>query len=60
VFAPFAEAMSQAMLLPAAILLVGLVAALSFARPEHQQRPATGPVADDTATSPATGSPVAS
>jgi hypothetical protein len=50
--------MSEAMLLPAAILLVGLVAALSFARPEHQQRPATGPVADDTA--PATGSPVAS
>ncbi len=37
-FAPFSEAMSQAMLLPAAILLVGLVAALSYARPQHQVR----------------------
>jgi EmrB/QacA subfamily drug resistance transporter len=56
VFAPFAEAMSQAILLPAAILLVGLVAALSFARPKHQQRP----VAEDAVSQPATGSPVAS
>ena len=36
VFAPFSEAMSQAMLLPAAILLVGFVAALCFGRPSHQ------------------------
>jgi hypothetical protein len=30
--------MSQAMLLPAAILLIGLLAAVSFARPKHQVR----------------------
>jgi EmrB/QacA subfamily drug resistance transporter len=40
VLAPFAEAMSQAMLLPAGVLLVGLVAALSFERPQHQTRAA--------------------
>jgi hypothetical protein len=38
VMTPFSEAMSQAMLLPAAVLLVGLVAAASFARPKHQMR----------------------
>jgi EmrB/QacA subfamily drug resistance transporter len=38
VFEPFATAMSQAMLLPAAILLIGLLAAVSFARPKHQVR----------------------
>ena len=32
--------MSQAMLLPAAVLVIGLVAALSFARPKHLVRPA--------------------
>ncbi len=36
VLAPFSEAMSQAMLLPAVILLLGLVAALGYARPRHQ------------------------
>ena len=38
VLVPFSEAMAQAMLLPAAILLIGLVAGLSFARPLHQVR----------------------
>jgi EmrB/QacA subfamily drug resistance transporter len=33
--APFAEAMSQAMLLPAAILVLGLLASLLFERPQH-------------------------
>jgi EmrB/QacA subfamily drug resistance transporter len=33
----FSEAMSEAMLLPPAILVVGLLAALSFTRPKHQQ-----------------------
>jgi EmrB/QacA subfamily drug resistance transporter len=36
VFEPFAEAMSQAMLLPAAILVIGFLAAVFFARPKHQ------------------------
>jgi hypothetical protein len=39
VFAPFSEAMSQAMLLPPAILVLGLLAALAFQRPGHQTRP---------------------
>jgi EmrB/QacA subfamily drug resistance transporter len=34
--APFAEAMSVAMLLPAGILLLGLLAVLFFERPRHQ------------------------
>ena len=38
VFTPFAEAMSQAMLLPAGILVLGFLAALAFARPRHQVR----------------------
>ena len=50
VFSPFADAMSQAMLLPAAVLVIGLVAALSFARPKHLVRP----VGAHTATVPAT------
>ena len=33
----FAEAMSDAMLLPAAVLLVGVVAAFFFERPAHQR-----------------------
>ena len=36
VMGPFADAMSQAMLLPAAILVVGLLATLAFERPRHQ------------------------
>jgi hypothetical protein len=39
VFAPFSDAMAQAMLLPPAVLVIGLVAALAFARPAHQVRP---------------------
>ncbi|WP_371303542.1 DHA2 family efflux MFS transporter permease subunit [Nocardioides sp.] len=37
VMEPFSKAMSEAMLLPAVVLVVGLVAAVSFARPRHQQ-----------------------
>ena len=39
---PFSEAMAQAMLLPPAVLLLGLLAAVCFARPRHQQAPAVG------------------
>jgi EmrB/QacA subfamily drug resistance transporter len=39
----FATAMAQSMLLPAAVLLIGWVAALCFATPRHLQRPATEP-----------------
>jgi hypothetical protein len=35
-FAPFSDAMSQAMLLPPAVLTLGLLAGLAFARPRHQ------------------------
>ena len=35
---PYAEAMAQSMLLPAGVLLVGLVAVLCFARPGHLNR----------------------
>ncbi len=38
VLAPFAHAMAQSMLLPAGILVIGFVAAISFARPSHQVR----------------------
>ena len=38
VLEPFASAMSQAMLLPPAALLLGLLAAAAFARPAHQTR----------------------
>jgi MFS family permease len=40
VMVPFSEAMAQSMLLPAGILLIGLAAALSFARQVHQVRAA--------------------
>ena len=33
---PFAEAMAQSMLLPAVVLLLGLLAVLFFERPRHQ------------------------
>ncbi len=51
--APFAAAMGQSMLLPAAVLLVAIVAALCFAPPKAPERrpaaaaPAQGAVADD-------------
>ncbi|MET0837781.1 MAG: DHA2 family efflux MFS transporter permease subunit [Marmoricola sp.] len=38
VFASFSTAMSEAMLLPAGILVIGLVAAVCFARPTHMMR----------------------
>ena len=43
VFAPFSEAMSQALLLAPAVLVLGLLAALAFDRPQHQVRRAPGP-----------------
>ena len=43
--APFASAMAQALLLPAVVVLVGLVAVLGFATPRHLLRPAPEPVA---------------
>lgn len=39
---PFAAAMAESMLLPAAVLLVGFVAALCFARPERECENAVG------------------
>jgi EmrB/QacA subfamily drug resistance transporter len=38
VFTAFSEAMAQSMLLPAGLLVIGLLAALAFARPAHQLR----------------------
>ncbi len=40
VFEPFSAAMSEAMLLPAAVLVLGLIAALCFDRPAYQVRAA--------------------
>ncbi len=47
VFGPFSDAMAQSMLLPAAVLVLGLLASVSFARPRHQQgvQPAAAPPA---------------
>jgi EmrB/QacA subfamily drug resistance transporter len=39
----FSDAMAQSLSLPAAVLLIGLVAVLFFSRPTHLQKP-TGPV----------------
>ena len=49
VLGPFSEAMAQATLLPAAVLVLGLLAALGFARPSHQRA-----APDDSDTAPAT------
>jgi EmrB/QacA subfamily drug resistance transporter len=47
-YAPFAAAMGQSLLLPAGVLLVGLVAVLCFAQPAHLRRePAAAAVAGD-------------
>jgi len=43
--AGFATAMGQALVLPAVVLLIGLVAVLMFARPRHLSRPSTAEVA---------------
>jgi hypothetical protein len=40
VWAPFSDAMSQATLLPAAILALGCVASLLFEMPKHLNGPA--------------------
>jgi EmrB/QacA subfamily drug resistance transporter len=53
VFQPFADAMSQSMLLPAAALVLGLLAAVSFARPVHQERAAKAPSAASARAEPA-------
>ncbi|MCW2710688.1 MAG: transporter, partial [Marmoricola sp.] len=58
VLAPFSEAMSQALLLAPALLLLGFVAALAFDRPRHQVRPSAEPAPAGTAS--AAGTPVAS
>jgi EmrB/QacA subfamily drug resistance transporter len=39
VLAPFSAAMSESMLLPAGILVLGLVATMFFVRPAHQRQP---------------------
>ena len=36
----FSDAMAQSLMLPAAVLLIGLIAALMFSRPTHMRRPA--------------------
>jgi MFS family permease len=41
----FSDSMAQSLMLPAAVLLIGLVAALLFARPTHMQRPTDTPAA---------------
>jgi EmrB/QacA subfamily drug resistance transporter len=46
VMQPFSSAMSEAMLLPAAVLVLGLVAALGFAKPSYQQAAYAAPAAD--------------
>ena len=43
VYDPFSKAMSQAMLLPAAVLLIGLVAVMFFTRPAHAVRASVSP-----------------
>jgi hypothetical protein len=41
----FSDAMAQSLMLPAAVLLIGLIAALMFSRPTHMQRRADAPAA---------------
>ncbi|WP_020387974.1 DHA2 family efflux MFS transporter permease subunit [Kribbella catacumbae] len=36
----FSDSMAQALMLPAAVLLIGLIAAILFAKPSHMDRPA--------------------
>jgi len=43
----FSDSMAQSLMLPAAVLLIGLVAALLFAKPIRQQRPADVPGSND-------------
>jgi EmrB/QacA subfamily drug resistance transporter len=53
VLAPFSEAMAQAMLVPAAMLLLGLVSVMFFVTPRHLEARAGSPLADDAAPAPA-------
>jgi hypothetical protein len=46
----FASAMSQALLLPAAVLLLGVVAALLYQEPTHHRTPDVAPPAPTAAT----------
>jgi hypothetical protein len=54
VLSPFSDAMSEAMLLPAVVVLAGFVAAVFFERPRHEgyagatrpQEPSAAAVAD--------------
>ena len=41
----FSDSMAQAILLPAAVLVIGLIAALMFTTPKHLQSPADTPAA---------------
>jgi hypothetical protein len=41
----FSDSMAQAILLPAAVLVIGLIAALLFTTPKHLQHPADAPAA---------------
>jgi EmrB/QacA subfamily drug resistance transporter len=43
----FSDSMAQSLMLPAAVLLIGLVAALLFAKPIRRQRPADVPGSND-------------
>ena len=55
VLAPFSDAMSEAVLLPAALVLVGLLAALFFERPRHEgyARPTSAAASADAGPAPA-------
>jgi EmrB/QacA subfamily drug resistance transporter len=53
--APFAEAMAQAMLLPPAILVLGLLASLLFERPRHDGFAPRGPAGTTATAEPASG-----
>ncbi|MFG1621403.1 DHA2 family efflux MFS transporter permease subunit [Kribbella sp. NPDC049227] len=43
----FSDSMAQSLILPGAVLLIGLVAALMFAKPAHMARPADVPGSND-------------
>jgi hypothetical protein len=43
----FSDSMAQSLILPALVLLAGLVAALLFAKPTHLEQPTAVPGSDD-------------
>ena len=57
VFEPFSTAMSQSMLLPAGVLVIGFLAAISFQRPRHLMRPVGEPEPEPVAESAAESAP---